>query len=182
MPVWLVVAICIVGAVAVVFFVGGMMLPRYFRISRSIVIAAPSERVHPFVDDFAKWPLWSPFDTEDPSIVWGEMNQSAGVGAKRSWKSKRMGDGWQSIERSDARTGVAMKLGMDAGGCGDMPPFDIEFTYAPESGGTRVTWTDFGRLPSAPHWRWMGALLLPRMLGKTFEKGLAALKREVESA
>jgi carbon monoxide dehydrogenase subunit G len=172
----------IVGGLVVVYFVGGYLLPREFKVSRSIVIAAPPERVHAFVDDFRKWPLWSPFDTEDPGIVWGEMPQASGVGAKRSWKSKKMGNGWQSITRSDPKTGVAMKLGMDSGGCGDMAPFDIEFAYATEAGGTRVTWTDFGRLPSAPHWRWMGNLLLGSMLGKSFEKGLKSLKSRVEDS
>lgn len=177
MPDWLVTTLWIVGALAVVFVVGGLMLPRRFRVARSIVIAAPPERVHEYVDSFEKWPLWSPFDTEDPTIVWEKSGKQTGVGATRSWKSKKMGDGAQTITASDPKTGVSMKLAM-AGGC--FEPFDLRFDFAPEAGGTRVTWTDSGTLPAAPHWRWMGVLLMPAMCGKAFEKGLAALKRCVE--
>jgi hypothetical protein len=177
MPDWLQTTLWIVGGVAVVFVVVGLMLPRDFKVARSIVIAAPPERIHPYVDSFEKWPLWSPFDTEDPTIVWENSTQLSGVGAKRSWKSKKMGDGSQWITRSDPRTGVAMKLAITAGG---FDPFDIDFAYAAESGGTRVTWTDSGRIPSGPHWRWMGVLVMPRVCGNAFDRGLAALKREVE--
>ena len=179
MPDWLQTTLWIVGGVAVVFVVVGMMLPREFTVARSIVIAAPAERVHRFVDDLSTWPRWSPFDTEDPNIVWDDSPQLAGVGARRAWKSKKMGDGSQSITASDPKTGVSMKLAM-TGGC--MEPFDIRFDYAPEAGGTRVTWTDSGRLPAAPHWRWMGKLMIEPMCGKAFEKGLAALKKVVETS
>jgi hypothetical protein len=178
MPDWLVTTLWIVGGIAVVFFVGGMLLPRKFEVVRSIVIAAPREKIHPHIDSLEKWPAWSPFDTEDPTIVWEKHGPQAGVGAKRSWKSRKMGDGEQTITASDPAKGVAMKLAM-AGGC--FEPFDIEFAYGRESGGTRVTWTDRGRFPAAPHWRWMGFLFVERMCGKQFETGLAALKRVVET-
>ena len=110
MPDWLVTTLWIVGGVLVVFFVGGMLLPRDFKVARSIVIAAPPEKIHPHIDSLAKWPAWSPFDTEDPTIVWEKSDQTAGVGAKRSWKSKKMGDGSQWITASDPKTGVEMKL------------------------------------------------------------------------
>ena len=88
-----------------------------------------------------------------------------------------MGDGTQWILASDPAKGVSMKLQT---GC-SMDPFDIHFSYTPEGSGTRVTWTDRGTLPAAPHWRWMG-LLIPSMLGKSFDKGLASLKRVVETS
>ena len=178
MPVWLQTTLWIVGALAVVFVVGGLMLPRAFEISRSIVVNAPPEKIHPHVDSFAKWREWSPFDTEDPNIVWGPVTQDSGVGARRSWKSKKMGNGEQWITASDPKKGVSMKLS-PIDGC-KMDPFDVDLMFTPEAGGTRVTWRDRGVLPAGPHWRWMGNLLLDRMLGKMFEKGLAALKANVE--
>lgn len=178
MPDWLVMTLWIVGGVLVVFFVGGMLLPREFKVARAIVIAAPPEKIHSYLEDLATWPRWSPFDTEDPGIVW-EQNSgpTRGVGAKRSWKSKKMGDGSQWITASDPRTGVAMKLAI-AGG--SFEPFDIDFALTPETGGTRVVWTDSGRLPSGPHWRWMGKLMVGPMCGRMFAKGLKALQRVVE--
>jgi hypothetical protein len=178
MPDWAVTTLWILGGVLVVFLVGGMLLPRGFRVSRSIVIAAPPERIHPFLDDFSRWPLWSPFDTQDPGIAWENAGGPvAGVGAKRSWKSRKMGDGSQWITASVPGKGVSMKLAMAGGG---FEPFDLEFALTPAPGGTRVAWTDSGRLPAAPHWRWMGFLMVGPVCGRMFEKGLQALKRIVE--
>jgi hypothetical protein len=178
MPDWLMTTLWIVGGVLVVFVVGGMLLPREFKVSRSIVIAAPPEKIHPFLDDFAKWPRWSPFDTQDAGFVWDKTTAPlAGVGAKRSWTSKKVGDGSQWITASDPKRGVSTKLAV-AGG--RFEPFDIDFALTPDAGGTRVACTESGRLPSAPHWRWMGAVMVGPMCGRMFEKGLKALKRVVE--
>ena len=179
MPDWLQTTLWILGELLFVYLVVGRMLPRGFEVARSIVIAATPEKIHPFIDSFRQWPLWSPFDTQAPNIVYDVSEPASGVGAKRSWKSRKMGDGSQWITASDPKTGVSMKLAM-ADGC--MEPFGIVFTYAPEAGGTRVTWNDRGVLPEARHWRWMGFLLIKPMCGRAFAKGLAALKRTVEAA
>jgi len=179
MPGWLVTTLWIVGALGVVFVVGGLLLPRKFEVSRSIVVNAPPAKIHPHVDSLDKWTAWSPFDTEDPTIVWEKSGPQSGVGAKRSWKSRKMGAGTQLITASDPATGVSMKLSMADG---SMEPFDVRFAYSPESGGTRVTWIDRGTLPASPHWRWMGVLVMPSMCGKMFEKGLKALKTVVETS
>ena len=178
MPEGLWLALCIVGGLLAVFLVGGLLLPREFSVTRSIVIAAPPERTPDPNDDLANWPLASPFDPADPDIVLETAAQRvAGVGARRSWKSRKMGNGSQWITSSDPRKGVSMKLAI---GGGSFEPFDLDFALSPEAGGTRVAWTDSGRMPSAPHWRWMGALFLGPICGKQFDKRLAALKRLVE--
>ena len=176
MPGWLMITLWIVGGVVVLVVGVGMMLPRAFEISRSIVIAAPPEKIHPFLDSFRNWPRWSSFDTADPDIRFDVPEPSSGVGAKRSWKGRRMGDGSQWIVASDPRKGVSMKLEMTH------MEHSFEFTFAPEAGGTRVTWSDRGQFPAAPHWRVMGNLFLQSMLGGMFEKGLAALKRVAEES
>jgi hypothetical protein len=178
MPDWLQTTLYVVGALVVVFVGVGLLLPRNFEISRSIVVNAPPEKIHPHLDSLDRWPAWSPFDTQDPNIVWDKSGRQSGVGAVRSWKSRKMGDGTQRITASDPRKGISMTLAMS--GC--MEPFDIEFSFTPEAGGTRVTWADRGRMPAGPHWRWVGLLVVPPMLGKQFEKGLAALKRVVEAS
>ena len=174
MPGWLTIALWIVGGVVVLIVGVGLMLPRAFEISRSIVIAAPPERIHPFLDSFRNWPRWSSFDTADPDLRFELTEPSSGVGAKRSWKGGRMGVGSQWIVASDPRKGVSMKLDMTH------MEHSFDFAFAPEAGGTRVTWSDRGLFPAAPHWRLMGNLFLQSMLGGMFEEGLASLKRVVE--
>ncbi len=176
MPGWLILTLWIVGGLAVLVVGVGLLLPRPFAISRSIVIAAPPEAIHPFVDSLREWPRWSTFDTADPDIRFEVSEPSAGVGARRTWKGGRMGEGSQEIVASDARTGVSMHL--------EMTHMDhtFEFVYTAEAGGTRVTWSDRGEFPAAPHWRLLGTLFIDRMLGEMFEGGLAQLKQVVEKA
>jgi hypothetical protein len=174
MPGWVEVALWIVGGVVVLVVGVGFMLPRPFAIARSVVIAAPAEAIHPFLDDLRNWPRWSTFDTADPDMRFEYAEPSSGVGARRTWKGRTMGDGSQEIVASDPRTGVSMKL--------QMTHMDhvFDFAFAPEPGGTRVTWSDRGEFPAAPHWRLLGHLFIERMLGGMFETGLAGLKRAVE--
>ena len=138
------------------------------------MIAASAADIHPYVEDLAKWPLWSPFDKEDPAIVIDLGTPSRGVGAKRSWRSEKMGNGSMEVLRSDPATGVAFTLTMEGG----FEPFEVTFGYAPEPGGTRVTWTDHGDLGSNPIHRWFG-VLMDGMVGGMFEKGLADLETVV---
>ena len=59
-------------------------------------------------------------------------------------------------------------------------PTTVSFSSLTDPGGTRVTWSDRGEFPAAPHWRLLGHLFAERMLGGMFETGLASLKRVVE--
>src|SRR5262245_9617151 len=171
MPGWLEIALWVALGVVVLVVGAGLMLPRPFEISRSIVIAAPPGTIHPFIDSFRNWPRWSSFDAADPDARFDAPEPSSGVGARRTWKGRTLGDGSQVIVASDPRTGVSMKL--------DMTHMEhaFDFAFAPEAGGTRVTWSDRGQFPAAPHWRLMGNLFIERMLGGMFETGLASLKR-----
>ena len=54
-----------------------------------------------------------------------------------------------------------------------------ELRFAPEAGGTRVTWVMNGDMGGNAMWRWMG-LFADRMVGKDFEAGLANLKTLAE--
>lgn len=174
MPGWLAITSWVVGGVVVLVVGVGLLLPRPFAITRSIVVAAPPEAIHPLLDDLRNWPRWSSFDAADPDIRFEYAEPSAGVGAKRTWKGRTMGDGWQEVVASDLRQGVSMKL--------EMTHMDhrFDFAFAPEPGGTRVTWSDRGEFPAAPHWRLLGHLFIDRMLGGMFEEGLAGLKRVAE--
>ena len=176
MPGWLEVTLWVVGGGIVLALGVGLLLPRPFEISRSIVIAAPPERIHPFLDSLRNWPRWSPFDTEIEDIRYEFAEPSSGVGAKRTWTSRQMGVGSQEIVASDPRKGVSMKLRMT-----HMDHF-FDIALVPEAGGTRVTWSDRGEFPAAPHWRLIGTLFIESMVGGMFARGLVALKRVVEES
>ena len=158
-----------VAALLVVVFGGGMLLAPKWEVTRSRVIAAPPEAIHAYVGDLAKWPAWSPFEKEDPAIVIECGQPSSGVGAKRSWRSEKVGNGSQTIVASDPAKGVMILLEIEG-----FPSFDVEFVYAPVAGGTNVTWSDRGDVGGNPLNRWFAKMMGP-MLGGSFEKGLADL-------
>ena len=57
----------------------------------------------------------------------------------------------------------------------------VEFTIEPQQGGSRVAWTMKGRQPFIG--KLFSLVMNPeKMVGGTFEKGLADLKRLVETA
>jgi hypothetical protein len=167
------IALWVVAVLLVVVFGGGMLLSPKWEVTRSRVIAAKPEAIHAYVGDLAKWPQWSPFDHEDPAMVIECGQPSAGVGARRSWRSESMGNGSQTIVTSDPAKGLKLLLEIEG-----FPSFDVEFAYEPSAGGTNVTWTDRGDAGGNPINRWFAVMMGP-MLGSTFEKGLADLDAAV---
>jgi hypothetical protein len=65
--------------------------PSTFTIQRSIAIAAPMEKIYPFISDLHNWPLWAPQDNEDPSMQRTFSGASAGQGASSHWTGKGSG-------------------------------------------------------------------------------------------
>ena len=146
----------------------GLLMPSAWEVSRSRVIDASPETIHAAVADWSRWPEWSPFDKEDPDIVFTIDGPATGVGAKRSWTSPQMGDGSQTITSSDPARGMTFVLEMDG------MQLEGEFVYEVVEGGTRVTWTDRGDMGANPFMRLM-APALEGMLGDSFERGLENL-------
>ncbi len=168
--------IILVIAVAAATWVG-YRLPSEWKVVRSITINTPPRAIYPFVANFKTgWPRWSAFDTEDPLIVYEYSGPDEGHGAKRSWISKKMGNGSQRITKA-AENGVAFTLKTEK------PEFEIEgeiwFNSTPPN--TIVTWTDYGNFGENPFYKIMGALM-DRMTGKTFEASLAKLKELSEKS
>lgn len=163
----------VVVGLALVIVVGGLLLSPAWHVARSRVIPAPSAAIHPYVEDLAKWPSWSPFEKQDPAMEIEVSTPSSGVGARRSWKSESMGNGTQTITKSDPAKGVTFDLQMEG-----FPVFQGEFAYEAASGGTKVTWTDRGDVGGNPIHRWF-ALFSDSLMGDTFDQGLADLETAV---
>ena len=78
----------IIGIIAAVLAVGivGVLAyaatrPDDFHVQRSATIKAPPEKIFPFINDFRRWTVWSPFEKIDPDMkrTYGAM--AAGPGA-----------------------------------------------------------------------------------------------------
>ncbi|SED95640.1 Polyketide cyclase / dehydrase and lipid transport [Gordonia malaquae] len=143
-----------------------------FSNSRSIVIPAPAETVHPLINDFREWQQWSPWEGLDPALRRTYSGPESGVGATYEWAgNSKAGAGTMTIVSSDA-TRIVVDLLFTA-------PFAAKnvatFELTPEGDGTRVTWTMSGSrnlLMSIG-----GMLYFDKAIGKDFQRGLEALKQ-----
>lgn len=156
----------------------GLMLPDQAKVERSIVIDARPATVYTVLNGFHQFNKWSPWADIDPQTVYTYDGPPIGVGARSGWRSAdpNVGAGDQEILESTPYASVKVRLrfaGMDMDNL-------LTYTLAAEGAGTLLTWTyqsDFnGNLLN----RYFG-LLLDKMIGPDFDKGLARLKPFAES-
>lgn len=167
----------VLAVLVAAFLLVGFLLPSKWKVERSILINAPSTAVYPLVANFKTgWPQWSSFDNEDPTIQYNYAGPDQGVGATRSWVSKKMGDGSQVITAADPASGVGFQLQMAKNGF----LLDGRIAFEPAGNSTKVTWTDSGEVGNNLFFRYM-ASLMDKMMGRTFEKSLAELKEKAET-
>ncbi len=169
--------------IALVVLVGGFAAfvaaqPATFRVERSITIAAPAELAFPLVNDFHGWERWSPWAKLDPNQKTTYEGAASGTGAIQSWSGNDdAGEGRMTITDSQANAFVKIKLEF-------IRPFastsQVEFTFTPAGNDVKVAWAMHGEnnfLSKA-----FGVFMdMDAMIGKDFEKGLAAMKVAAEA-
>jgi hypothetical protein len=151
--------------------------PNDFVVSRSLGIKVPSEAIFPLINDFRRWPEWSPYEKLDPDMKRMLSGAETGKGAAYAWESNgKAGVGRMEITNSVPASLVALKLDFER-------PFrannTVDFTLMPSGGDTTVTWAMRGGRPFIA--KLMGLFMnFDTLIGKDFEVGLANLKRAVE--
>lgn len=165
----------LVGGLAAVLVVGGLLLSSTFTVSRSTPVAASPDKVFALVADPRRWKEWSIWNARDPAMQITYSGPPAGAGAAWEWKSASQGDGKMTFTAAEPGQRVAFDL--------FFPDFGTtskgEIRFAAAEGGTRVTWTMNGDMGRNPLFRWM-TLFADRMVGKDFDEGLARLKALAE--
>lgn len=161
------------AAAIVVLLVVAALKPARFRVERRATIAAPPERVYPLIADFRKWREWSPWEGLDPELRRTFSGAETGRGAVYAWDgNKQAGAGRMEITDAPAPTRVDIQLDFTR-------PFEAhnttEFTLSPRDGSTEVVWAMHGPQPFML--RLISIFMsMEKMVGKDFEKGLAALE------
>ncbi|MGE3245102.1 MAG: SRPBCC family protein [Beijerinckiaceae bacterium] len=168
---WATVAIAVAIAVLLIY---ASTRPDQFRISRSIEIAAPPEKVFPLINTIRTFDTWNPFAAQD-GMKLSYSGPEAGPGATDSF-SGRGGTGKLAIVESKAPAEVVMQLDMEKPVRGHNR---IVFVIAPSQAGSNVSWTMSGNTP------FIGKVIhtivsLERMIGPQFERGLRDLKALAE--
>ena len=168
-----------VGAAIVVFVLVVATRPSTFHVERSITMAAHPESAFVQVNDFHAWATWSPYEKLDPQMKRSFEGAPSGSGAIYAWAGNdKAGEGKMTIEKSDKPSLVVIKLEFTK-------PFaqtsTATFTFVPVAEGTKVTWAMDGES------NFVGKAFslfvnMDKLLGSDFERGLAAMKANAESA
>jgi hypothetical protein len=153
--------------------------PSDFKIQRQATMAALPGLVHGLVNDFKKWPVWSPWENRDPNLQRTYSGAESGEGAQYHWVgNKNVGEGHMTIVESQPGERIRIKLEF-------LRPFaatnDTLFTFAPHGSGTQVIWTMSGRNNFTG--KAIGLFMnMDSMIGKDFEQGLADMKKAAEGS
>ena len=166
--------------VVIVLFVGVVATrPSTFHVERSAKIAAPPAAVFSLINDFHRWPSWSPWEKLDPNMKREYSGAPAGVGAAYDWSGNDdVGVGSMRITDSQAPTKVAIALEFKQ-------PWQASnqtlFSVAPDAAGSTITWGMDGQ--SNFMFKAISLFMdMDQMVGKDFEAGLANLARVAEAA
>jgi hypothetical protein len=169
----------VLTAIVVVLAIVVAMQPADFRVVRNATMSAPPQAVFVQVDDLRKWEAWNPWQKMDPAMKITYAGPPSGPGASYAWAgNNQVGEGRLTITESRPNDLVRIKLEF-------LKPLSATntatFTFKPQGDQTAVTWSMEGRnnfLAKAIHL----CMNMDRMVGSQFEKGLADMKKVVESA
>jgi len=167
----------VVAAIAAVFVVAAVR-PGDYSVSRTLHTSAAPERVFAVIGDFHRFAEWSPWQSLDPAMKTTLEGPPATVGSSNAWEGNdQVGAGKMTI--TEVRPGEAVVMRLDF-----LRPYPSTSTAtwsvkATPDGGSDVTWSMHGR-NDALMGKVFAMLAMDKMLGGTFERGLAALKGVVE--
>ena len=170
------IVIALAAVVAIILILAAMQ-PNTFHVERKAVINAKPARVFAQFNDFHKWEAWSPWEKMDPAMKRTYSGKASGKGAVYAWEGNgKVGAGSMEITESAASSKIIMSLDFKK----PMVAHDTgTFTFAKSGKGTEVTWAMDGQVP------FVGKIFhvfmnMDKMIGKSFEDGLANLKAIVE--
>lgn len=154
-------------AVVVVLAAGTLLLPRHVHVERQAVIDAEATAVLALAASGDGYQRFNPYRNTDPGLSITLFGPPSGVGSGFHFAGKE-GKGSQTVS---AVTADAVHYRIDLGPMGT-PSQTIR--AEPHDGGAEVTWSMRADMGFNPVGRVMG-LFMDRMVGPTFERGLANL-------
>ncbi len=152
--------------------------PDSFRVERSTSINTTPDKIFPLINDFHRWPAWSPWEKLDPDMRKSFGGPPTGVGSSYEWEgNSKAGKGRMEITAS---TPTKINLNLDF-----IKPFKAnnftEFSMVPAGDSTDLTWSLYGPSPFITKLM-MVFTTMDKMVGKDFDEGITNLKREAEKS
>ena len=165
------------GAIVVGIIVTALLKSPDYRVERSLVIAAPAEKLFPYFDNHKKFNEWNPWAKMDPEAKNTYSGPEAGLGAVANWDGKMVGKGSATITESKPNERVVERMDW-------MEPMQgvstVEFTFQPAGEGkTKVTWAMYGKNEGLLAKVMSLVFKCETMCGPEFEKGLADVAKLV---
>ncbi len=174
----LVIGVILLGAILFV-LIKAATLPNDFRVTRSIDIRAPREKVFTLINDLKVFNQWNPFAKQDPStLITYRSGAVSGNGAAFDWQGGgSAGSGSLAIVDAESPASITMKLDI-------RKPMEghnkVVFDLQSQAQTTTVIWTMTGPYPYIN--RVFGTIFnMDKMIGGSFDKGLADLKALAET-
>jgi hypothetical protein len=172
----------VIIAIVIVVLFGGLlafaaMKPNTFSVRRATTIKAPAATIFANIADFRRWSAWSPWEKLDPALKRTYSGAADGKGAVYTWEGNgNVGAGRMEITDTSPASRVTIRLDF-------FRPFKgtntAEFNLTPAGDATDVSWSMHGPLHFIP--KVMSVFIsMDRMIGKSFEEGLANLKAAAE--
>ncbi len=159
------------GIIAVI-VVGAYLLPKTYKVERTIYIKAKNNVIYDLTANFGKWVLWVPWTKAmDSTAVFEIQGREGEIGTTWKWEGKKMGDGTMTSTEYQPGKLIAYDLAFQKGAYKSKGRIEIE-----SGDSCKVSWIDEGDLGDKPLARYMG-LFMGKMMGPDFEKGLAKLKK-----
>lgn len=151
-----------------------MLQPDTYQVSRTAQIAAPPDKLFPYLNDLHNWDAWSPWSKLDPNVKVEYSGAPSGPGAIYYWTGNdKVGEGRMTITAAQPSSQIDMKLEF-------IKPFPssavVTFVVKPDAAGSSLEWRLAGdhNFMSKAMCLFMGGM--DGMIGPDFEKGFAQLK------
>ncbi|MFC3559670.1 SRPBCC family protein [Pedobacter jamesrossensis] len=168
----------IIVVLAIIIFVGGLLLPKTYSVNRTTIINASDSVIYKNIVDFNEFYKWNPWAKMEPTAKTTFSGTVGQPGHTYAWVGKETGSGEMKILKVEPLKQVDIDLFFKE-------PFeshaDTKFDITPEAGGNKVTWTMSGENNIISKWMCLVMGGMDKMIGKDFESGLANLKQKSEN-
>ncbi|NLJ07879.1 MAG: hypothetical protein GX437_09440 [Sphingobacteriales bacterium] len=165
----------VIVAIILLLFIISLFLPSKLVFENSVNISAKNSTVYPLVLNYQNWEKWDPWVKADKDMK-NTYTGVPGIGHKRTWESKKQGNGSMEIVEAETNKRIKAKLMFQDSG---KPAWDNwQFDETPE--GTKVTWKIEVETGFNPIVKYMFAFTKGKM-NKVFKDGLDNLKTLAES-
>jgi hypothetical protein len=166
----------IIAVLLIIFFVGGMFLPKTYSVNRTTVINAPDSVIYKNIADYNEFLKWNPWTKMEPSAKVNITGNVGQPGYLYEWVGDKVGTGQMKITEVTPNQSVVEEMKF-------IKPMEststVRFDITKDGAGNKVVWTMSGESVGTMN-KWMG-LMMDKMIGKDFESGLKNLKEKSES-